>query len=126
MGDHTGPTCPTAMLRSTLRLAQQGISRASFSNNSNAGLATLVVADHDNSTIRPSTLSTITAALKLGGDTHLLVAGKDCKAAADAGAKIAGVKKVLVADDASLANELAENIAPVLQNVTTSGGYTHV
>jgi len=56
----------------------------------------------------------------------LLVAGKDCKAAADAGAKIAGVKKVLVADDASLANELAENIAPVLQNVTTSGGYTHV
>ncbi|MCJ7838866.1 MAG: electron transfer flavoprotein subunit alpha/FixB family protein, partial [Burkholderiales bacterium] len=61
-------------------------------------MSILVIADHDNQTIRGATLNTVAAAAKIGGDVVLLIAGGGCAAAAQAGAQIAGVKKVLVAD----------------------------
>jgi electron transfer flavoprotein alpha subunit len=87
-------------------------------------MSVLVVADHDNSNIRSSTLNTVTAASKCGGDIHVLVAGQNCDGAAQAAAKIAGVAKVLVADDAAYANALAEDLAPLL--VQLAPNYTHI
>ena len=60
----------------------------------------LVIAEHDNSSIKAATLNTVTAATRIGGDIHLLVAGSACTTAAEAAARIAGVSKVLVADAA--------------------------
>jgi electron transfer flavoprotein alpha subunit len=76
-------------------------------------MKTLVLVEHDNSTIKDATLATVTAAAKLG-DVDLLVAGKGCRAAAEAAAKIAGVGKVLLADDAAYEHQLAENVAPLV------------
>ncbi|MCW5751596.1 MAG: FAD-binding protein [Alphaproteobacteria bacterium] len=84
-------------------------------------MSNLVLAEHDNQSIRPATLNAVAAAQKLGGEVHLLVAGKDARPAADAAAKIAGVAKVLLADDAAYANQLAENLAPLL--VSLAKGY---
>ncbi len=74
---------------------------------------TLVLVEHDNASVADATLSTVTAAAKLG-DVALLVAGKDCGGAADAAAKIAGVAKVLKADDAAYEHQLPENVAPLV------------
>ena len=71
----------------------------------------LVLAEHDNKSLKDATLATVTAAGKLG-EVTVLVAGQDCGAAADAAAQVAGVSKVLRADDAAYANFLAENVAP--------------
>ena len=87
-------------------------------------MAVLVVAEHDNTSIKPSTLNTVTAATKLGGDVAVLVAGSGCDGAAQAAAKIAGVAKVLVADAPHLAHPLAENLAPLV--VKLAKGYSHV
>ncbi len=87
-------------------------------------MAILVLAEHDNSVLKSATLNTVTAAAKLGSDIHVLVAGKGCAGAADAASKIAGVTKVLKADDAAFEHNLAENIAPLL--VDLSGGYSHI
>ena len=76
-------------------------------------MTVLVYAEHDNASLKDATLAVVTAAAKLG-DVHVLVAGAGCGAAAEAAAKVAGVAKVLVADDASLAHQLAENVAPVV------------
>jgi electron transfer flavoprotein alpha subunit len=76
-------------------------------------MKTLVLVEHDNAAIKDATLATVTAAAKLG-DVDLLVAGKDCRAAAEAAAKIAGVGKVLLADDAAYEHQLAENVAPLV------------
>ena len=76
-------------------------------------MTVLVYAEHDNASLKDATLAVVTAAAKLG-DVHVLVAGSGCGAAAEAAAKVAGVAKVLVADDASLAHQLAENVAPVV------------
>ncbi|MCW5731361.1 MAG: FAD-binding protein [Alphaproteobacteria bacterium] len=84
-------------------------------------MSNLVLAEHDNQSIKPATLNAVAAAQKLGGDVHVLVAGKDARPAADAAAKIAGVAKVLLADDAAYANQLAENLAPLL--VSLAKGY---
>ena len=65
-------------------------------------MSVLVLAEHDNDSIRPATLSAVTAASELDSDVHVLVAGHNCGGAADAAAKIAGVAKVLKADDAAL------------------------
>ena len=86
-------------------------------------MAVLVVAEHDNASVRPATLNAVTAAGKLG-EVHVLVAGKDAKGAADAAAKIAGVAKVLLADNAALDHGLAENVAPLIAKVAAS--YSHV
>ncbi|MCE2679500.1 MAG: FAD-binding protein [Burkholderiales bacterium] len=84
----------------------------------------LIIAEHDNNSIRPSTLNAVAAATKIGGDIHVLVAGGDCAAAGQAASQIAGVAKVLVADSASLAQQLAENIAA--QVLSIAGGYSHI
>ena len=76
-------------------------------------MSVLVWVEHDGASVKDATLSTVTAAAKLG-DVTLLVAGSGVSAAADAAAKIAGVTKVLVADDAALAHALAENVAPLV------------
>lgn len=75
-------------------------------------MKTLVLVEHDNTKVNDATLAVVTAAGKLG-EVHLLVAGHNCGAVAEAAAKIAGVAKVHVADDAAYANGLAENVAPL-------------
>lgn len=79
-------------------------------------MTALILAEHDNSSIKDATLSTVTAAATYG-DVHLLVAGSGCAAAAQAAAKIAGVTKVLVADDAAYAHPLAEELAPLITSL---------
>ena len=74
----------------------------------------LLLAEHDNSTLSDQTAKTLTAATKIGGDIHVLVAGSGAQAVADAATKLAGVAKVLHADDASLANRLAEPLAALI------------
>ncbi|MCC7276312.1 MAG: FAD-binding protein [Alphaproteobacteria bacterium] len=87
-------------------------------------MSVLVLAEHDGSALKPSTLNAVTAAAAIGGDIHLLVAGQGCAAAAAAAAKVAGVAKVLVADDAAYAHPLAENLTPLL--VGLAKGYAHL
>jgi len=84
----------------------------------------LVVAEHDNTALKGGTLNAITAATKIGGDIHVLVAGKDCQSAAEAAAKAAGVSKVLLADAPHYNHELAENITPLVVNLAS--GYSHI
>ncbi len=74
----------------------------------------LLLAEHDNTTVSDQTAKALTAAKQIGSDVHVLVAGKDAKAAADEAAKLDGVSKVLLADDASLANNLAEPLADLI------------
>ena len=76
-------------------------------------MAVLVYAEHDNASLKDATLAVVTAAAQLG-EVHVLVAGHNCDAAAQAAAKVAGVAKVHVADDAAFANQLAENVAPLV------------
>jgi len=75
-------------------------------------MKTLVLVEHDNTKVNDATLAVVTAASKLG-EVHLLIAGHNCGGVAEAAAKIAGVAKVHVADDAAYANGLAENVAPL-------------
>jgi electron transfer flavoprotein alpha subunit len=87
-------------------------------------MVALVIAEHDNATLNASTLNTLTAAHQCAGDVHVLIAGHNCTAVAEAAARIAGVSEVLVADAPQLANGLAENIAA--QVLAVAGGYTHI
>ena len=87
-------------------------------------MSILVLAEHDNKELAKSTLNTIEAAEKIGGDIHVLVAGSGCGGVADAAAKAAGVAKVLKADAPELEHGLAENIAPIL--VELAGDYSHI
>ena len=89
-----------------------------------AGLAALVIAEHDNASIRPATLNTVTAALQCGGDVHVLVAGANAGPAAAAAALISGVSKVLHADAPGLNHGLAENLAA--QVVAVASAYSHL
>jgi electron transfer flavoprotein alpha subunit len=84
----------------------------------------LVIADHDNSAIAASTRVTIAAAKAIGGDIEVLVAGADCAAAGEAAAKIDGVSKVRVADNAAYANQLAENIGDLVAEIGKD--YSHI
>jgi electron transfer flavoprotein alpha subunit len=77
-------------------------------------MSVLVVAEHDNAELKPATLSVVTAAAQLDSDVHMLVAGSGCGAVGEAAAKVAGVTKVLVADDAKYDHQLAEAMAPLL------------
>jgi electron transfer flavoprotein alpha subunit len=86
-------------------------------------MAVLVVAEHDNATLKPATLNAVTAAQAIG-DVVLLVAGSACAPAAEAAAKVAGATKVLIADDAAYAHGLAENVAPLI--VAIAPAYSHV
>jgi len=87
-------------------------------------MTALVIAEHDNAQIKRATLNTVTAALACGGDVHVLVAGENAAAAAQAAAQIAGVAKVLHADGAALAHGLAENLAA--QVVALAKSYSHI
>ncbi|GAB3387699.1 electron transfer flavoprotein subunit alpha/FixB family protein [Azotobacter armeniacus] len=87
-------------------------------------MAILVIAEHDNAVLAAATLNTVAAAQAIGGDIHVLVAGSGCSAVAEAAAKIAGVAKVLVADDGAYAHLLAENVAPLIAGLAKN--YSHV
>ena len=87
-------------------------------------MSTLVIAEHDNNTINGATLNTISAAKAIGGDIDLLVAGESCGAAAEAAAKIEGVSKVLVADDATYKYQLAEPMGDLVAEL--GKGYSHI
>ncbi len=87
-------------------------------------MAALVIAEHDNASLKGSTLNTVTAAAQCGGDVHVLVAGHNAGAAAEAAAKIAGVAKVLVADAPQFADGLAENVAA--QVLALAAAYSHI
>lgn len=87
-------------------------------------MSILVIAEHDNSVIKGSTLNTIAAASEIGGDVDVLIAGAACGAAGEAAAKIAGVSKVLVADNPAYEFMLAENVAPLV--VELAANYSHV
>src|SRR5262245_45178529 len=87
-------------------------------------MATLVIAEHDNASIKGATLNTITAALACGADVHVLVAGSDAGAAAQAASGIAGVSRVIHADAPHLDHGLAENVAT--QVVEIARDFSHV
>jgi electron transfer flavoprotein alpha subunit len=87
-------------------------------------VSVLVVAEHDNQSLKTATLNAVAAAVKIGGDIVLLVAGSGCGAAAKAAAAVAGVKKVLVADAPQYKDQLAESLAALV--VGLAGGYTHI
>ena len=87
-------------------------------------MSVLVIAEHDNQSVKSATLNTVAAASKIGGDVAVLVAGAGCTAAAKAAGAIAGVKKVLVADAPQYKDQLAENLAALV--VALAPGYTHI
>ncbi len=87
-------------------------------------MTSLVLAEHDNTSIKPATLNTIAAAAKFDGDIHVLVAGNACSSAAQAAARIAGVAKVLVADAPAFADMLAENVT--VQILAIAADYTQI
>ncbi|MFT4998257.1 MAG: electron transfer flavoprotein alpha subunit [Flavobacteriales bacterium] len=87
-------------------------------------MSILVVAEHDNTSIKSVTLNTVAAASAIGGDIAILVAGSNCAGAAEAAAKIAGVSKVLVADNAAYEHQLAENMGLLVAELGKD--YSHV
>ncbi|TRW96591.1 electron transfer flavoprotein subunit alpha/FixB family protein [Paracoccus sp. M683] len=84
-------------------------------------MTTLILAEHQDNHLDEATAKAVTAARRIGGDVHLLIAGKDCRPAAEAAARIEGVAKVLLADDDGLANRLAEPVAALI--LSLAGGY---
>lgn len=86
-------------------------------------MSVLVIAEHDNQKLKPATLNAVTAALKLG-DVDVLVAGQGCNAVAAEAAQIAGIKKVLLADDAAYAHQTAENLASLVVKIAPA--YSHI
>ena len=87
-------------------------------------MAILLIAEHDNSSLKAATLNALGAASKIGGDVHLLIVGCACAAAADAAAKLAGVSKVLLADAAHYADQSPENLAALV--VANAAAYAHI
>jgi electron transfer flavoprotein alpha subunit len=87
-------------------------------------MTSLVIAEHDNNTVRPATLNTVTAAIACGGDVHVLIAGANAAEAAKAASQIAGVAKVLHADAPGLNHGVAENVAA--QVLAIASGYSHI
>jgi len=87
-------------------------------------MASLVIAEHDNASLKPATLNTVSAAIECGGDVHVLVAGHNAGPAAAAAAQVAGVSKVIHADAEGLAHGLAENVAA--QVLAIAGQYSHI
>jgi electron transfer flavoprotein alpha subunit len=84
----------------------------------------LVIAEHDNQSLKAATLNTVTAAQKIGGDIHVLVAGANCAAAAQQAAALQGVAKVKVADAAQFDAQTAENLTALI--VANAAGYSHI
>ena len=88
----------------------------------------LIVAEHDNGSLKPATLNTVSAAAQIGGDIEILVAGASCQSVAEAAARVAGVSRVLLADNQSYEHQLAENVALLVTHLVREGGkeYHHV
>src|SRR5258708_2457437 len=87
-------------------------------------MSILVIASHDNAKLSKATLQVVNAAQKIGGNIHILVAGKSCGSVAKEASAIAGIEKVLLADHAAYENSLAENVAPLVAGI--AGGYSHI
>jgi electron transfer flavoprotein alpha subunit len=87
-------------------------------------MTTLIIAEHDNAALKAATANTVTAAARLGGDIHVLVAGQGCAAVAQAAAQLAGVAKVLLADAPHYADQAPEDLAALV--VPMAAGYSHV
>ncbi|WP_428034429.1 electron transfer flavoprotein subunit alpha/FixB family protein [Amphritea sp.] len=87
-------------------------------------MATLIIAEHDNHSLKGATLNAVTAAAQIGGDIDILVAGAGCQAVADAASAVAGVSKVLLADNAAYAHQLAENVSLLVAELGRE--YSHV
>lgn len=87
-------------------------------------MTVLVYAEHDNNELKSATLATITAAVQIGTDVHVLVAGAGVNAVAETLSQVAGVSKVLVADNTAFAHQLAENVAPLVVNLAKD--YSHI
>ena len=88
----------------------------------------LVIAEHDHASLKAATLNTVAAAAKIGGDIHVLVAGTDCQAAAQAAARLQGVSKVKVADAAHYRDQTAENLTALILDIVknSAAGYSHL
>ena len=87
-------------------------------------MSILVIAEHDNTRLRPATLNTVSAAAVLGGEIDLLVVGGNCQGAADEAATVDGISRVLMTDDPALTDGLAENLAPLVESIARD--YSHV
>lgn len=87
-------------------------------------MSILVIAEHDNASLKAATLNAVTAAARIGGEIHVLVAGSGCAAVAQAAAQVAGVAKVKLADAAHYADQTAENTAALI--VANAAGYSHI
>ena len=87
-------------------------------------MSILVIAEHDNKALNAATLNVVAAAQKIGGDITVLVAGSGAQAVADQAAQVAGVSKVLLADNAAYAHQLAENVAKLVAEL--GKGYSHI
>ncbi|MBY4678793.1 electron transfer flavoprotein subunit alpha/FixB family protein [Marinobacterium arenosum] len=77
-------------------------------------MAILIIAEHDNSTLKPATLHAVSAAALIGDDLEILVAGESCQSVAEQASKVAGISKVYLADDTAYGHQLAENVAPLV------------
>jgi len=87
-------------------------------------MSILILVEHEEGEIRPATFNVVTAGVQIGGDIHLLVAGNDVAGVAEKAAKIAGVAKVMVADNAAYTHELAENLSALV--IKHAEGYSHI
>ncbi len=87
-------------------------------------MSILIIAEHDNGSLKGATLNTVTAAQKIGGDIDILVAGTDCGSAAEAASKLPGIRSVKLADSAEYGHQLAENVAPLV--VAAAADYSHI
>ncbi|GAA0783947.1 electron transfer flavoprotein subunit alpha/FixB family protein [Marinobacterium sediminicola] len=87
-------------------------------------MSILIITEHDNQSLKPVTLNLVTAAQQIGGDIDLLVAGENAQGAAEAAATIGGVRKVILADNAAYAHQLAENVSKLV--VELADGYSHI
>ena len=89
-------------------------------------MSILVIAEHDNNALNPATLNAVAAAQAIGGDIEILVAGSGCDSVAQQAAQVDSVTKVRVADNSAYEHQLAENIAPLVADLTKESGYSHV
>ena len=87
-------------------------------------MSILVIAEHDNASLKAATLNAVTAAVKIGGEVHVLVAGAGCGAVAEQASKVAGVAKVKLADAAHYGDQTGENLAALI--VANASGYSHI
>ncbi len=87
-------------------------------------MKTLVIAEHDNKTLKPATFNTLSAAVQIGGDIDLLIVGSNCQSVADMAAKIAGIKNVLLANNGVYEHQLAENISKLVVDIAAN--YSHI